>query len=188
MEVVLTRLRDFSCKEASFEDYRAAVIFREKPLTEETCRDHDRAGRLDIESALAWLRRELVRSDKFQSGVICELETSGKWRDEYPWGLYLCLIANIGGKSFTFFAVDCNYLPNYYSCICYVDVRARLETALWIWRKNHFQLKTFFRFISLNPTLVSIHMQCCKLYPARTWRMAVIRWTKLHLWGGLSIL
>lgn len=67
MEVVLTRLRDFSCKEASFEDYKAAVIFREQSLPEETCRDKrvncDRAGRLDIESALAWLRRELVRSD-----------------------------------------------------------------------------------------------------------------------------
>lgn len=68
MEVVLTRLRDFSCKEASFEGYKAAVIFREQPLTEETGRDQrvncDRTGHLDIESALAWLRRELVRSDK----------------------------------------------------------------------------------------------------------------------------
>lgn len=65
MEVVLTRLRDFSCREASFEDYKAAVIFREQPLTEETYRKQRekcvRAGRLDIESALAWLRRELVR-------------------------------------------------------------------------------------------------------------------------------
>lgn len=68
MEVVLTRLRDFSCKEASFEDYKAAVIFREQPLTEKTCTEErasrDRTGRLDIESALAWLRQELVRSDK----------------------------------------------------------------------------------------------------------------------------
>lgn len=68
MEVVLTRLRDFSCKEARFEDYKAAVIFREQQLTEETCRGQreksDRAGHLDIESALAWLRQELVRAGK----------------------------------------------------------------------------------------------------------------------------
>lgn len=71
MEVVLTRLRDFTCKDASFEDYKAAEIFREQQLTEETCRDErvscDGAGRPDIESALAWLRRELVRLVRINS-------------------------------------------------------------------------------------------------------------------------
>lgn len=78
MEVVLTRLRDFSCKEASFEDYKEAVIFREQPLTEETCRDQrekcDRVGRVDIESALAWLRRELVRVNSMHTWSNLEKE------------------------------------------------------------------------------------------------------------------
>ncbi|XP_026881240.2 alanine and arginine-rich domain-containing protein-like [Electrophorus electricus] len=57
MEVVLTRLRDFSCKEATFDD-------RDRPAAEEVCRvgslSPHHSGRLDIESALAWLRRELM--------------------------------------------------------------------------------------------------------------------------------
>ncbi|KAK3511646.1 hypothetical protein QTP70_014582 [Hemibagrus guttatus] len=77
MEVVLTRLRDFSCKEASFEDYKAAEIFREQQLTEETCRDErvscDRAGRPDIESALAWLRRELMEMRSQDQALIRQL-------------------------------------------------------------------------------------------------------------------
>lgn len=67
MEVVLTRLRDFSCKTTTFVTC--------KPPGKSACRDpqtrshHVREGhtaggessKLDIESALAWLRRELVR-------------------------------------------------------------------------------------------------------------------------------
>lgn len=86
MEVVLTRLRDFSCKEPSFEDYKEAVIFREQPLTEETCRDQgekcDRAGHLDIASALAWLRRELVSINSEHTWSNLEKREKG-----YPLGL-----------------------------------------------------------------------------------------------------
>lgn len=66
MEVVLTRLRDFSCKTSTFDDC--------KPAGQSACRDSrsrtdclgegctagDEGRKLDIESALAWLRRELV--------------------------------------------------------------------------------------------------------------------------------
>lgn len=60
MEVVLTRLRDFSCKSPTFDERQAAG----------TSTRRDPPGRpgglsegrhLGIESALAWLRRELVR-------------------------------------------------------------------------------------------------------------------------------
>lgn len=64
MEVVLTRLRDFSCREATFDDCKAAMTFRERPAAQDVCKaesmERDPTGRLDIESALAWLRRELV--------------------------------------------------------------------------------------------------------------------------------
>ncbi|KAF7691160.1 hypothetical protein C0J45_18916 [Silurus meridionalis] len=77
MEVVLTRLRDFSCKEASFEDYKAAVIFREQPQAEKTCREErvncDGAERLDIESALAWLKRELMEMRSQDQALIRQL-------------------------------------------------------------------------------------------------------------------
>lgn len=65
MEVVLTRLRDFSCKTIAFGDC--------KPAGQSACRDcqgrtdplRDKCtaggGKLDIASALAWLRKELVR-------------------------------------------------------------------------------------------------------------------------------
>uniref|UniRef100_A0AAR2JQ48 Uncharacterized protein n=1 Tax=Pygocentrus nattereri TaxID=42514 RepID=A0AAR2JQ48_PYGNA len=70
MEVVLTRLRDFSCKEATFNDCKAAVMFREQPATEDACRT---AGRLDIESALAWLRRELMEMRSQDQALIRQL-------------------------------------------------------------------------------------------------------------------
>lgn len=62
MEVVLTRLRDFSCRTSTFEDNNEEQGH--------LCRDpHLRGGgsaggqgtKLDLESALAWLRMELVR-------------------------------------------------------------------------------------------------------------------------------
>lgn len=67
MEVVLNRLRDFSCKTSTFDDC--------KPAGQSACRDPSRGAerlsdgctaaeevrKLDIESALAWLRQELVR-------------------------------------------------------------------------------------------------------------------------------
>lgn len=66
MEVVLTRLRDFSCKETSFDDCKAAGMCRDHSSSPEVCRGKRAAGdggsgRLDIETALAWLRKELVR-------------------------------------------------------------------------------------------------------------------------------
>ncbi|KAL7830505.1 hypothetical protein SRHO_G00316320 [Serrasalmus rhombeus] len=77
MEVVLTRLRDFSCKEATFNDCKAAVMFREQPATEDACRtasmDRDHTGRLDIESALAWLRRELMEMRSQDQALIRQL-------------------------------------------------------------------------------------------------------------------
>lgn len=54
--MVLTRLRDFSCKTSTFDECKLAE--------QSTCNRTDRVtggSRLDIESALAWLRRELVR-------------------------------------------------------------------------------------------------------------------------------
>lgn len=71
MEVVLTRLRDFSRKTATFEDIKPTAVMSDRVSQ----REHDLAKggqfadedggpcRLDIESALAWLRRELVRLD-----------------------------------------------------------------------------------------------------------------------------
>ncbi|KAG9279885.1 alanine and arginine-rich domain-containing protein [Astyanax mexicanus] len=77
MEVVLTRLRDFSCKEASFEDPKAAVMFRERPAAENLCRPEnvgcDQTGRLDIESALAWLRRELMEMRSQDQALVRQL-------------------------------------------------------------------------------------------------------------------
>ncbi|KAG5842694.1 hypothetical protein ANANG_G00180340 [Anguilla anguilla] len=71
MEVVLTRLRDFSCKAATFDDCKSAemAVSREVPKDScaakesrrETCAPGEHSPiQLDIESALAWLRRELM--------------------------------------------------------------------------------------------------------------------------------
>lgn len=62
MEVVLTRLRDFSCKTSTFDDSKAAGPSAcRDPRSRAGCTAGEEAGKLDIESALAWLRRELVR-------------------------------------------------------------------------------------------------------------------------------
>ncbi|KAK2830580.1 hypothetical protein Q5P01_018511 [Channa striata] len=79
MEVVLTRLRDFSCKTATFEDC--------KPARQNACRDPQSrtdmlgaertagggSSKLDIESALAWLRRELVEMRSQDQALIRQL-------------------------------------------------------------------------------------------------------------------
>ncbi|XP_071356505.1 uncharacterized protein C20orf202 [Trachinotus anak] len=79
MEMVLTRLRDFSCKTSTFDDC--------KPAGQSACRDprtrtdHLREGctaggegnKLDIESALAWLRRELMEMRSQDQALIRQL-------------------------------------------------------------------------------------------------------------------
>ncbi|KAJ7999944.1 hypothetical protein DPEC_G00199650 [Dallia pectoralis] len=76
MEVILTRLRDFSCKDVTFVTYNTAqtIGFRDPPSTNrdsclregiqtESCIPGGKCSglyKLDIESALAWLRRELI--------------------------------------------------------------------------------------------------------------------------------
>ncbi|CAL1583421.1 unnamed protein product [Knipowitschia caucasica] len=62
MEVVLNRLRDFSCRSSQFEGKAGAGaeatggLWRDVPPRDK-CRT---AGHMDIESALAWLRTELM--------------------------------------------------------------------------------------------------------------------------------
>ncbi|MBN3318241.1 F167A protein, partial [Atractosteus spatula] len=58
MELVLMRLRDFSSKSATFNDCKSAETssFR---VPQENCKGESRP-QLDIETALAWLRRELM--------------------------------------------------------------------------------------------------------------------------------
>lgn len=64
MEVVLTQLRDFSCKSPTFDDHRepAGQSARRGPPRRAECLGEAAEGgrKLDIESALAWLRKELV--------------------------------------------------------------------------------------------------------------------------------
>ena len=68
MEVVLTRLRDFSCKTTTFDDCKSAgqstcrePRTRSDHCLREGCTAGGEGSKLDIECALAWLRRELVR-------------------------------------------------------------------------------------------------------------------------------
>jgi len=72
MEVVLTRLRDFSCKTSTFDDSKQPSACRDPRGPTDHPRQGCTAGldgsRLDIESALAWLRRELVRLFFFKEG------------------------------------------------------------------------------------------------------------------------
>ncbi|XP_051246248.1 protein FAM167A-like [Dicentrarchus labrax] len=79
MEVVLTRLRDFSCKTSTFDDC--------KPAGQSVCRDPrsrsdclsgectagEEGRKLDIESALAWLRRELMEMRSQDQALIRQL-------------------------------------------------------------------------------------------------------------------
>lgn len=68
MEMVLTRLRDFTCKTSTFDECKAAGqsgCSRDPPSRTEGCTAGEEGRKLDIESALAWLRRELVRQELF---------------------------------------------------------------------------------------------------------------------------
>lgn len=63
MEVVLTQLRDFSCKSPTFDEPAGQSACRGPPRRAERLGEAAEGGRkLDIESALAWLRKELVGS------------------------------------------------------------------------------------------------------------------------------
>lgn len=71
MEVVLTRLRDFSCKSSTFDHCEPAgqSACRDPPnravCLSEGCKAVEEVRNLGIESALAWLRRELVRGTDY---------------------------------------------------------------------------------------------------------------------------
>lgn len=72
MEVVLTRLRDFSCKTSTFDDRKQAEESASREPRSRT--DHLREGsKLDIESALAWLRRELMEMRSQDQALIRQL-------------------------------------------------------------------------------------------------------------------
>ncbi|KAK7138575.1 hypothetical protein R3I93_015878 [Phoxinus phoxinus] len=68
MEALLTRLRDFSCKETGFDECKASGM----------CRDHSSSLELkrpdgDIETALAWLRRELMEMRSQDQALVRQL-------------------------------------------------------------------------------------------------------------------
>ncbi|KAL3043607.1 protein FAM167A-like [Trematomus bernacchii] len=74
MEVVLTRLRDFSCKTSTFDDSKAAGPSAcRDPRSRAGCTAGEEAGKLDIESALAWLRRELMEMRSQDQALIRQL-------------------------------------------------------------------------------------------------------------------
>ncbi|KAG5264973.1 hypothetical protein AALO_G00260020 [Alosa alosa] len=71
MEVVLTRLRDFSCREATFDTCKSVAALPHRDMENRGClaEEEPRGGsppretgthQLDIETALAWLRKELI--------------------------------------------------------------------------------------------------------------------------------
>ncbi|GAA6222886.1 protein FAM167A-like [Lates japonicus] len=79
MDVVLTRLRDFSCKTSTFDDREPAgrspcrdPWTRTDPLREE-CTAGGERNKVDIESALAWLRRELMEMRSQDQALIRQL-------------------------------------------------------------------------------------------------------------------
>uniref|UniRef100_A0A3B3BPY9 Si:ch211-153f2.7 n=1 Tax=Oryzias melastigma TaxID=30732 RepID=A0A3B3BPY9_ORYME len=71
MELLLTRLRDFSCRTSTFEDCRLGV-FRETGSPMGPCRDAG-GGTRDIQSALAWLRRELMELRSQDQALVRQL-------------------------------------------------------------------------------------------------------------------
>uniref|UniRef100_A0A3B4B4B2 Uncharacterized protein n=1 Tax=Periophthalmus magnuspinnatus TaxID=409849 RepID=A0A3B4B4B2_9GOBI len=80
MEVVLNRLRDFSSKTSQFECNSGAVVAgglrRDPPRAEcfrAGCTAGRGEGRLDIESALAWLRTELMEMRSQDQALIRQL-------------------------------------------------------------------------------------------------------------------
>ncbi|KAI7798838.1 hypothetical protein IRJ41_015885, partial [Triplophysa rosa] len=72
-EVVLTRLRDFSCKDTSFDQCASAVRCMDSSSSQEVCRGERDADRLDIETALAWLRKELMEMRSQDQALIRQL-------------------------------------------------------------------------------------------------------------------
>ncbi|XP_072771740.1 uncharacterized protein [Nerophis lumbriciformis] len=76
MEVVLTRLRDFSCKVTTFDEHEPGAACRDPPSRAECPRKGCSAGegpKLDIESALAWLRRELIEMRSQDQALVRQL-------------------------------------------------------------------------------------------------------------------
>lgn len=76
MEVVLTQLRDFSCKSPTFDDREPAgqSVCRGPPRRAECLGEAAEGGRkLDIESALAWLRKELMELRSQDQALIRQL-------------------------------------------------------------------------------------------------------------------
>ncbi|KAI3358737.1 hypothetical protein L3Q82_015146 [Scortum barcoo] len=79
MEVVLTRLRDFSCKTDTFDDCKpAGQSARRPPRSRTDCLGEERTAgegdrKLDIEGALAWLRKELMEMRSQDQALIRQL-------------------------------------------------------------------------------------------------------------------
>ncbi|KAM8766836.1 uncharacterized protein AB9X84_005936 [Acanthopagrus schlegelii] len=76
MEMVLTRLRDFTCKTSTFDECKAAGqsgCSRDPPSRTEGCAAGEEGRKLDIESALAWLRRELIEMRSQDQALIRQL-------------------------------------------------------------------------------------------------------------------
>ncbi|CAJ1083194.1 potassium voltage-gated channel subfamily A member 4-like [Xyrichtys novacula] len=76
MEVVLTRLRDFSCKTSTFDESKPAeqAACRDpRSRMSEGCTAGEEGRKLDIESALAWLRRELMEMRSQDQALIRQL-------------------------------------------------------------------------------------------------------------------
>uniref|UniRef100_UPI0037E89FF3 alanine and arginine-rich domain-containing protein n=1 Tax=Semicossyphus pulcher TaxID=241346 RepID=UPI0037E89FF3 len=76
MEVVLTRLRDFSCKTSTFDDGKPAgqsACRDPRSRVREGCTAGEEGRKLDIESALAWLRRELMEMRSQDQALVRQL-------------------------------------------------------------------------------------------------------------------
>ncbi|XP_068504948.1 uncharacterized protein C20orf202 [Syngnathus scovelli] len=76
MDGVLTRLRDFSCKAITFDTCTPAGACRDPRSRTEHPRKGFASGegnKLDIESALAWLRRELMEMRSQDQALIRQL-------------------------------------------------------------------------------------------------------------------
>ncbi|XP_074542292.1 uncharacterized protein LOC141802628 [Halichoeres trimaculatus] len=76
MEVVLTRLRDFSCKTSTFDESKPAgqsACRDPRSRMSEGCTAGEEGRKLDIESALAWLRRELIEMRSQDQALVRQL-------------------------------------------------------------------------------------------------------------------
>ncbi|XP_016136930.1 protein FAM167A isoform X1 [Sinocyclocheilus grahami] len=132
MEVVLTRLRDFSCKETSFDHCKAAVMCRNHSSSQEVCRGkrmagEEDAGRLDIETALAWLRKELMEMRSQDQALIRQLmdlhdgiqelkqECAKAIEDEEEEEEEPCWDSGSEGSSMSSFSGEMSFYPSIYS-------------------------------------------------------------------------